>query len=75
MSSFAVKDGGNNEALEHYAKKAMGSTFKHVAMVKGGSPLYYVKKGSSKFYAFKGVAGLGEQVWKISVRICILLQI
>ena len=58
------------------AKKVVGATFKHVAMVKLGSPIYYYKDGDgSEFYAFRKVPGAGEEGWKIMVIIFMLLEI
>ena len=58
----------NKDVLEYWAKKVVGATFKHVAMVKLGSPIYYYKDADgSEFYAFRKVPGAGEEGWKIMV--------
>ena len=69
----------NKDVLEDWAKKVVGATFKHVAMVKLGSPIYYHKGADGEeFYAFRlpyeiNPSGIGG--WKIMVIIFMLLKI
>ena len=66
----------NKDELEYYAKKVVGATFKHVAMVKLGSPIYFYREtGGAQFYAFRKVPGAGEEGWKIMVIIFMVLEI
>ena len=75
MPSFKVVY-ANKDELEDYAKTAVGATFKHVAMVKLGSPIYFYREtGGAQFYAFRKVPGAGEEGWKIMVSISMVLKI
>ena len=75
MPSFKVVY-ENKDELEDYAKTAVGATFKHVAMVKLGSPIYFYREtGGAQFYAFRKVPGAGEEGWKVMVIISMVLKI